>query len=197
MIVLDIETSGLSKTKCGIWQIGAIDLENPKNYFLQEARIDQDDLIEEGAVKGHGKNEEYLRNPGQQSQKQLLENFFGWMENRSFKNFLCQNPQFDVGWIEVKAEKYSLHIPFHRRSFDLHTAAQIIYHQKHKKFLIKNDRSDMDLTNILSFVGMQDNRKEHNALEDCKLTAECFSRLLDGKNLFPEYSEFKIPDYLK
>ena len=37
----------------------------------------------------------------------------------------------------------------------------------------------------------------NNALEDAKLTAECFSRLLNGKNLFPEYAKFKIPDYLK
>ena len=37
----------------------------------------------------------------------------------------------------------------------------------------------------------------HNALEDSKLTAECFSRLLYGKNVFPKYSQFKIPRYLE
>ena len=38
MIVLDIETSGLT-SDCGIWQIGAIDLTNPKNYFLEECKL--------------------------------------------------------------------------------------------------------------------------------------------------------------
>ena len=33
MIVLDIETSGIDRVKCGIWQIGALELENPKNQF--------------------------------------------------------------------------------------------------------------------------------------------------------------------
>ena len=55
----------------------------------------------------------------------------------------------------------------------------------------------MGLKNILTFCGMQDNRKVHNALEDAKLTAECFSRLVYGKNLFPEYAQFKIPMGLK
>ena len=37
----------------------------------------------------------------------------------------------------------------------------------------------------------------HNALEDAKLAAECFTRLMDGKNLFPEYSQFKVPGELR
>ena len=54
----------------------------------------------------------------------------------------------------------------------------------------------MGLTNILKLCGMEDNRQAHNALEDCKLTGECFSRLIYGKNLFSEYIQFKIPLYL-
>lgn len=45
MIVVDIETSGLDFNKCGIWQIGALELENPANTFLEEARIDDEDEI--------------------------------------------------------------------------------------------------------------------------------------------------------
>ena len=36
MIVLDIESSGLDSGRCGIWQIGALEFENPSNTFLQE-----------------------------------------------------------------------------------------------------------------------------------------------------------------
>ena len=36
-IVMDIETSGLDKVKCGIWQIGAIDL-NDNEEFLREGK---------------------------------------------------------------------------------------------------------------------------------------------------------------
>jgi len=55
----------------------------------------------------------------------------------------------------------------------------------------------MGLKNILNFCGMQDNREVHNALEDCKLTAECFLRIIYKRNLFPEYAKFPIPEYLK
>lgn len=200
MIVLDIETSGADKVKCGIWQIGAIDLNSPSNYFLEEGRIDEEDIIsvygEKSALEVIGKNEDYLRNFNKQSQKQLLINFFNWVEKQPFKNFLCQNPQFDVAFLEIKAKRYGLKIPFHYRSFDLHSIAQTKYFELNGMFLVKENHSDMGLSNILKLCGMEDNRGAHNALEDCKLTGECFSRLIYRRVLFNEYSQFKIPDYL-
>ena len=197
MIVVDIETSGLDFNKCGIWQIGALDLNNPENQFLEEARIDEEDEIQKEALGLTGKNEEKLRDLNKQSQKQLLENFFKWVEEIKIKNFVCENPQFDIGFISTKARKYGLKIGFHHRAFDLHSIAQTRYFQINKKFLFDFDHSDLGLTNILQFVGMRDDRNAHNALEDCKLEAECFSRLVYGKSLFLEYQKFKIPDCLK
>jgi len=205
-IVLDIEASGLEKVKCGIWQIGAIDLNNPNECFIEEARIDNEDIIsvvgKKPALEVIGKTEEELRDKNKQSQKQLLENFFKWVKERPMKNFLCQNPQFDVAFLEIKAMKYGLKMPFHFRSFDLHNIAQIRFFDLNGKFLVKEDdekdiHSDMGLTNIIKLCGMEDNRKAHNALEDCKLTGECFSRLMFGKNLFPEYAQFEIPEVLR
>lgn len=204
MIIVDIETGGINKEKCGIWQIGAIDLTTGEE-FLDEGRLDDEDILfvdgKKSAIEVIGKTEEYLRDRKKQSQKELLTNFLKWVNKRSIKNFLCQNPQFDVAFIEIKARKYGLETPFHHRSFDLHSIAQTKYKEIKGDFLMKNDtngiHSNMGLTNILKFCGMSDNRGVHNALEDCKLTGECFSRLIYGKNLFPEYSKFKIPDYLK
>ncbi|MCK5149906.1 3'-5' exonuclease [Candidatus Pacearchaeota archaeon] len=198
-IVLDIETSGIDKVKCGIWQIGAYDL-NTGEEFLQESRIDDEDeilnLTDKPIFEVIGKTEAELRNVNKQPQKQMLVNFFGWVKQRPMKNFLCQNPQFDVTFLDIKARRYELKIPFHYRSFDLHNIAQTRYFDLNEKFLIKEDRSGMDLTNVLKFCGMEDNRQAHNALEDCKLTGECFSRLIYGKNLFPEYAEYKISEVL-
>ncbi len=67
----------------------------------------------------------------------------------------------------------------------------------------------MGLSKILEFCGMEDTRvllkdgeivkegKPHNALEDAKLTAECFSRIVNGKNLIEEFKKFPIPEYLE
>jgi len=195
-IVLDIETSGLEKVKCGIWQIGAIDL-NDKEEFFQEARIDDEDTIEKDALKVIGKTEEELRDKSKKTQRELLKEFFEWIKIRKVKNFLCQNPQFDITFLEIKAGKYNLEIPFKYKCFDSHTIAQVIYYKIHGKFLFEEGSSKMSLGKILEFVGMEDKRQAHNALEDCKLTGECFSRLLYGEGLFPEYSQFKISENLK
>ena len=201
MIVVDLETSGLNFNKCGIWQIGAIELENPENIFLEEARIDDEDgVIDEGEEKVLeiiGKTEEQLRDKNKQSQKKLLENFFKWIASVEIKNLVCQNPGFDRAFMEIKAKKYGLEIPFPHRSFDLHSVAQAKHVEIKGEFLIKDNKSDFGLSNILKFVGMKDERGAHNGLEDAKLEAECFSRLLYGKGLLKEFEQFPIPDYLK
>ena len=208
MIVLDLETSGIKMVECGIWQIGAIDLETGEE-FLEDGRIDDEDIISEGALGVTGKTEEELRNPKKQTQKELLEKFFKWVSERKVKNFICQNPQFDLSWLSIRAEKYCLEKSYPYRAFDLHTIAQMKYKEINKDFLMVNEKSDMNLSKALELCGLKDERiqlngediikegKHHNALEDAKLTAECFSRLVYGKNLFPEFSKFPVPEVLK
>lgn len=207
--VVDLETSGLSLVTSGIWQIGAIDLNNPEDQFLEEARIDDDDIIDPSALTIIGKTEAYLRDPRKQSQEKMLEKFMKWTEARQLKNFICQNPLYDLWWLSIHLEKYGLKRKFHHRSFDLHSIAQIYYMELNKKFLTEGDNSKMGLPQILNFCGLEDERMEmrdskiakdgrpHNVLEDCKLTAECFYRLIFGKNLFPKYSGYKIPKELE
>ena len=197
MIVMDLEMSGLNFLKCGIWQIGAIEFENPKNQFFDECRIDDEDITEKGALKVIGKTEAELRDKTKQSQKQLLEKFFEWCKKIEVKNFMCQNPQFDLGFLFIKSNKYNLKFPCHHRAFDLHSIACLRHLQIKGKLLIGNGQSAMGLSNILKFCGMQDERKEHNAFEDAKLTAECLSRILNGNSLFEDYERFKLPEYLK
>ena len=202
MIVLDIETSGLDFNKCGIWQIGAIDLETMKEFFDVCRLDDEEEVINESSAKKpvlevFGKTEQELRDESKQSQKEMLEKFFKWAGKVKIKNCVCQNPQFDLGFIWTKAKKYKLKIPLHYRAFDLHSISNLIHLQVNGEFLIKENHSDMGLSNTLKFCGMVDNRKLHNALEDAKLTAECFSRLVYGKSLFPEFEKFIIPEYLK
>jgi DNA polymerase III epsilon subunit-like protein len=203
MIVVDIEASGIDNNKCGIWQIGAIEIENPENTFLEECRIEPEyEFVFEGNWVGKtveetiGKTETELRDPKKQSEKQLLENFFKWVSNCGFRTFICQNPQFDLSFIDRKSRKYGLKLPTGYRAFDLHSIAFLRFFQVNNNILIKDNKSDMGLKNILPFVGLRDERRFHNALEDAKLTAEAFSRLVYGKNLLEEFNHFKIPDFL-
>jgi len=205
--VLDIECSGGYPDRHGVWQIGAIELENPENQFLEEARIDDNDSVAEEALRIIGKTEEELRDRNKQSQKELITHFLEWMDSVNEKDILCHNPQFDQAFLRTKSLKYFNNDPFWpdlHRAFDLHSVAQVRFFEINKRFLIKEGHSDMGLKNILNFCGIEDKRRgrttegePHNALEDCKLEGECFARLMDGKNLFPEFSGFEILDYLK
>jgi DNA polymerase III epsilon subunit-like protein len=198
MIVVDIETSGgPALNKYGIWQIGAINMETGEE-FLEEARIDDEDKIVSEALEVTGKKENELRDKSKQSQKQMIEKFLKWLENAKIKNLACLHPQFDIAFLWLKMEKYGLKskcfgFPDYQRVWDLHTLAQLIYYKKNKKFLIKEDHSDMGLRNILGMLGVKDERrrnidgkitegKPHNALEDAKLEAFCFKKLLGGEN---------------
>lgn len=210
MIVVDIETSGnLYPHEIGIWQIGAIEIENPENTFLQEGRIDDEDKVEPEALTVTGKTEEDLRDKNKQSQKQLLENFFEWALNIENKVMIAHNTPFDFGFLSIKARKYGLKFPFKHRSFDLHAFAAFKYFQINRNFLSEDGHSALNLTKILEFCGMKDNRiimKEHNVLEegtphngleDAKLEAECFYRIIYGKNLLPEFEKDTVPKYLR
>jgi DNA polymerase III epsilon subunit-like protein len=198
MIVVDLETSGLDTQKCGVWQIGAVDLENPEDTFLEEARVDDEDIIEKDALKIIGKTEADLRDKKKQSQKELLANFFEWVNEHKTRVMISQNPQtIDFNMLVLKANKYDLEFPFHYRVFDLHSVAQMKYFELNGEFLMMNNTSEMRLGNILKLAGMIDTREKHNALEDARLSAECFSRIVYGKSLFAEYFDIKVPRYLR
>ncbi|MCX6742259.1 MAG: 3'-5' exonuclease [Candidatus Pacearchaeota archaeon] len=196
MIVIDLETSGTDLVNSGIWQIGAVDFENPKRIFLEEGHIDNKDKVSREAMTVTGKTEKEIREKNKRSQKQLLKQFFKWCEKSKIKNYMCENPQFDVAFLETKARKYNLKFPFHYRAFDLHSIAQARILKISGKILVKKGHS-AGFREIIKFCGMKDERNFHNALEDAKLTAECFSRIFYGKNMIKEYDHFKIPKYLK
>jgi len=217
MIVLDIESSGIDTGRCGIWQIGALELENPRNSFFQEGKIDEEDIIEESALRVIGKTEENLRDLDKQFQKELILNFLDWTKRCKEKLFLGQNIGWDLNFIQNKCLKYGIMNKFRetvgQRGIDLHTLAQQKYYEVYKKYFLKEKgSSNMNTTTILNFCGIPDKRikiKEgskqggvekdgnpHNAREDCRLEGEAYYRLTYGKTHFPEYSQFKIPTYL-
>ena len=214
MIVLDIETTGLTHD-CGIWQIGAIDLDNLKNYFIEECRVDEEDTITEEALKVCGKTREEVLDFSKQSQEQMIKNYFTWLSKKRNRMIAGANVSFDNGMIGAKAIKYGLNKDFSflngHRGYDIQTFAQEKYFEVYGKYFLKESGvNGMSLDAVMKFCGIPSERikinkesqiekegKPHDALEDCKLESECFWRLKYGKNLFLEFSKFETPDYLK
>ena len=198
MIILDIETTGLDPLKNGIVSIGAVSFDNPNETFYEECKIDSDDLIEEEALKINGFTKEQITDKNKQPQSELINKFYSWLEKQDDRILAGHNIGFfDLNFIKAKVTKYNIIIKTRYRSIDLCSVAQTKHLEIHKKFLIDDFKENaMNLPNILKFCGILDNRDNHNALEDAKLAAECFSRLFNGKALFNEYEKFPVPNYL-
>jgi len=207
MIVVDLEMSGMDYERCGIVEIGAIDTET-KEEFFEEARLGEgfmvinNDTAERTVLEVLGRTEEQLRTKDKQDEKNLLEHFFKWCQKTRVKNFICQHPHADIAFLEQRARINKLDFPFlSYKAFDMHTIGQMKFLFLNGEFSFKDKagetQSSMSLGSILNLAGMKDNRgNSHNALEDAKLTAEAFSRIVYGKGMLEEYNKFKIPDSL-
>ena len=198
MFVIDIETSGLDELKHGIIELGIIKYENPKIFYHSFCRLDNGDEINDRTLEINGQTREQVRDPHKPSQKQVLIELYELIKRENYFYAAGENVgSFDLRFIRARARKYGLKDLFHHRSYDLHSAASLKYEQIYGELPIINGKAEFGLLRILEFVGIKDERKQHNALEDCKLEAEAISRIRHGKNLFQEYSQFPIPYYLK
>ncbi|MFB6246286.1 MAG: exonuclease domain-containing protein [Candidatus Pacearchaeota archaeon] len=213
MIVLDIETTGVTQNH-GICEIAAIDLEDPANYFYEDCKIDDEDLVNNAALEINGHTRDSIFDEEKQTQEQMISNYLDWVEKQEEKIFFGQIVAWDISMIEGKCVRYGFwerYIAIHRqRGLDLHTIAQEKYKELYGKFLLDEEgKSAMGLGEILNFCGLKDERskfsadtkikegKTHKALEDCKLAAECYKRLKEEIPHYGEFSEMPVPEYLK
>ena len=198
MFIIDIETSGLDELKHGIVEIGAIKYENPEIFYHSLSRLDEEDEIDDNALKINGQTREQVRDINRPTQKQILIELYELLQRENDFYAAGENVvSFDLRFIRAKAKKYGLKDLFQYRSYDLHSIASLKYEQIFGNLPLKDGKTELGLSKILEFVGLKDERKKHNALEDCKLEAEAISRIRSSKNLFPEYSQYPTPDYLK
>lgn len=201
MIAIDLEMSGMDEINCGIIEIGAIEIENTSNTFHVNCRLEDNEKVinlpnlPKTVEETVGLTEEQMKDLSRTSQKEALEKFIEWLKTCNDNIFVCQNFK-DISFLTEKCKKYGLKFPGYR-FFDHHSLAHTIYYQVNKEFKIKNKISEMGLTNIQKFCGIEDTRTIHDALGDAKIVVECFSRLVYKKPALKEFSKFEIPEYLK
>ncbi|MCA9348652.1 hypothetical protein KC878_00720 [Candidatus Saccharibacteria bacterium] len=197
MIVLDIETSGLDPQKHGILSIGAIDLRFPSRRFYEEARLHDNEAYDPEAGKINGISEVMARDRYKQSRQSLLRNFAEWYESRPVKVIAGLHIQaFDVPFLSVKAEQSRVALVLRKRSIDLHSLAYAKMLSLGKVIPLTNGWSVMDTDFIHPFCGLPKEPRPHNALHGAMWEAESMHRLIYGKPLLKEFSQYTIPVYL-
>ncbi len=191
MIVIDLEFTGLDPETHSIISLAAIDFEHPTNTLYLECKPRPGSEWDEQAATAHGFTKEYLSKL-HLSEKQLLQEFFAWAEKIPNRTLAGQSMAWDMIFLWKGALRYDLKWPFMNKMIELHTLAWLRHYENNQEIPLKNNVNKLGLDDICLYVGLDKRVGAHNALDDAKRTAECFSRLLNNKILLKEFEIFPI-----
>ena len=196
MIAVDVEASGIGPDTHSIVAVGAIDMDNPSRQFYEECRIWEGAHINEEALVVIGMTEAQLKDPAKQTEADVAHKFAAWAEACADRTMAGQNVSFDRDILEAAARRAGHTAwPFAHRTIDVHSLAWM--HQVKRGMTPPVDpvkkHSALNLTAVLSYCGIPEEPKPHNALTGAKCHAETISRLLYDKKLLPEFERYEIP----
>lgn len=195
MIVLDVESTGLSPVRNSIVSLGALDLENSTNRFYAECRVWEGSEIEDEALAING----FTRNDieegsGKQSEAELITAFVEWAKNGPRNRMLAaQNPSFDLEFVQEACKRAGIPCPFGKRTIDVHSLTWLHMTLRGEVPLVQGDRSAINLDAALVYCGISEEPKPHNALTGALCHAEVISRVAYNKKELPEFKHFEIP----
>lgn len=171
MIVLDIETSGLSPTKHSLLSIGAVDYVSGEGFY-GECRAYPGRELDPAALAVNGFTVAQCLDATKELPHSLYMRFLSWAMEGSRELLLAgqQVGSLDIPFLKAIAADRDQGItppwPFGYRSVDLHSVAYVEL------------RRSLSLDGILEAVGLQAEPKPHNALVGAKLEREALLRLL-------------------
>ena len=192
MIVVDVETSGMSPSKNCILSIGAVDFNFSQNQFYGECQAEKGKAVSMEALKINGFTFKEIRDKNKQTLEELLKEFYRWMMLIPDRTFAGQNVDFDRNFINFAFRQYKIPLMIEKRIIDLHSVCFAYMLKNNKTPLVNKGFSALNTDRILKYVGLKEREGAHNALEDAKLEAEAFGRLIYGKNIFPEYVSYSF-----
>lgn len=194
MLVVDVEASGTEPSKHSIVSVGALDLKNPANRFYEECRIWDGAHVMDEALGVNGFTKEQINDPDKQSEGDLTHAFLHWSDALEERTLAGQNVSFDRDFLKAAAHRAGhTDWPFAYRTIDVHTLCymHIVTHGMQPPAVHK--RSALDLDAVLNYVGIPEEPMPHNALTGALSHAEVISRLLYGRKLLPEFTQFELP----
>jgi len=194
MIVIDVESSGLSPKEHSILSLGALDLEDPTNQFYDECRIWDGARVDDGALAINGFTHEETTSSARKSEGELIAAFVAWATDRPNNRMLAaQNPSFDLEFVQAACSRAGIDCPFGKRTIDVHTL--VWTHMSLNGVMPPTDkhRSAISLDTALNYCGIPGEPKPHNALMGAMCHAEVISRIAYTKKTLPEFESYDIP----
>lgn len=193
MIVVDVETTGIDPHIHGIISIGAINWDDPEQWFYGEARPDERVEIDQFALDVNGFTHESLAALPMDMPTMLVQ-FFDWVAAQGKPQMLAgHNAQFDLKFIQKEAQRAGLDqrlFPFPYHTIDLHTLAQVEYFRNNGFWF----PSTMSAWEIFKRLEIPNEPKPHYALNGAAWEMEAFGRILLKRSLFTDFAQYPVKD---
>lgn len=196
MIVLDVETTGITPWKHAIASIGAVDFNSPKNQFYREIQVSESANVQDGALRVNGFTREELYDTSKPTLQRVMEEFIEWASACEEKTLAGLNPAFDRDFLRAALHASEIPFPFSHRTIDVHSLCYAHALKRGVPPLMKRGITALSTDPILNYVGLPPEPKPHHALMGAKMEAETFSRLVHGTSLLEEFKHHSLPDYL-
>jgi len=196
MIVVDIETTGLDPKRHSIIEIGTIDFNNPANYFNGECQIWIGAEVDLTALEVIGFALEEIQDQKILTQEELISDFKIWTDSIEDRTIAGQNVDFDISFLIESSRRIGLKFNWGKRKVDQHSIAFAHYLKRSIKPPLKDGLSNLDGDTIMNYAGLPPEPRPHRALNGARYETEALSRLISGKGVFDEFTEYAIPDYL-
>jgi len=194
-VVVDIESTGIYPGTNAIASLGAFDLGSQKEYY-QEFRVPKGCQITDESLSVNGFTKEQLFDSNKPLIADALPGFLRWVNDLEEITMAGWNVHFDVGFLRKDISDAGLKWPFSYRHIDVHSIVYAFMEFIGYDIPTENKCSVVDLDDGLEFVGLGNIKTPHTALEDAKLEAEVYHRIVFEKPLLKAYQEMPIPNYI-
>jgi DNA polymerase III epsilon subunit-like protein len=195
MIAIDVEGSGMSAEHNSILSLGAVDTDNPSNQFYDECRVWDGAHIEDSALAVNGFTRGEITDTSKKSEAELVQAFITWATSDHIKDqtLAGQNPSYDRDFVQAGCHRAGIEFPFAHRTIDVHTLVWLHMQQRGIEPPIANHHSALNLDFALTYCGMPEEPRPHNALTGAYSHAEVISRIVYTKKLLPDFEPYEIP----
>jgi DNA polymerase III epsilon subunit-like protein len=194
MLVIDIEATGTDATIHSMLSIGAIDGTDPVRQFYGECRRFDGAHVMSEALAVNGFTMEQIDDGTKPTEAELVQQFISWAALCRDVTLCGQNVSFDRSYIEAACKRAGIAFPFPHRTFDTHTMCYMHMTQRGilPPFDAAHKHTALNLNAVLNYCGIPSEPNPHNALTGAKCHAEVATRLLHGKGLLPEFSQYPM-----
>lgn len=191
MVSIDCEMTGLDYEGCAIISFGAVDLSSPERKIYVEMRPFDGAIIQEEGLAINGFTEEQVK-ALPLSQKAGLLQIKDFLDSSSERNVVGQNVATDIYFLNKAFEREGIDCKIPYRALDLHSmiCAKLILSKQ--IIPVEEKKSTLNLDSLLNMAGIPDEPKPHNALTGALSAAEVYFRLIEGRVVLPEFSQFRF-----